>query len=543
MLAITIIIFVVLTSIIEKNNECKKWLKRVCLLSLVNVLLINININTTEMLVLGNSLYNSLLYIDSLSNYMMNLILLVGIIYMLLLSCNITTIKVLDHIIQVKESLGLLILFNILGLILLILVNDLMVLFIVIELQSYSLYLITSAYNTSSNSVKSGLYYFIVGSIGSFIILDGTVSIYEEIGLTNIELISLCINNINIYDILIILLGLFIKVGLAPFYSYSIVIYTLAPTIVTYYISLLPKLSILTLILSLVSIVNLVETESSSNIINIISFIILISMIIGSIGGVNVIRIKTLLAYSSLLNVSYMLLAIIASNGYSYIGYLFYILQYSITHINTFSIILLLPIYSHINILKVPAGTPCRAGESKGEVGKYDVMLSKYSPIEYISQFRVLLNKNSYLCIALCISFFSLIGIPPLSGFYGKLLVFISALGNGYIFLSILLVIASSISAYYYGSVIKELCFDILNNYNLYNYKDVSVYNESLLSKMENVYITLKDKVISKDGNNLLLMNNNISYQISLMTLVILLILFEYNNIIRGTFIVTLNMI
>lgn len=534
MLAVSILIFVILTSIIEKNNECKKWLKRVCLISLISVLLINLSINSTEILVLGHSLYNSLLYIDSLNNYMMVLILLVGIVYMLLLSCNITTIKVLDHIIQIKESLGLLILFNMLGLILLILVNDLMVLFIVIELQSYSLYLITSAYNSSSNSVKSGLYYFIVGSIGSFIILDGTVSIYEEIGLTNIELISLCLNYINIYDILIILFGLFIKVGLAPFYSYSIVIYTLAPTIVTYYISLLPKLSILTLILSLVSIINLVHTDSSSNIINIISFIILISMIIGSIGGVNVIRIKTLLAYSSLLNVSYMLLAIIASNGYSYIGYLFYILQYSITHINTFSIILLLPIYSHINLLK---------GSENGSVKKYDVMLSKYSPIEYISQFRVLLNKNSYLCMALCISFFSLIGIPPLSGFYGKLLVFISALGNGYIFLSILLVIASSISAYYYSSVIKELCFDILNNYNVYHYKNISVYKTSLLSKMENLYITLKDNVVSKDGNNILFMNNNISYQISLMTLIIILILFEYNNIIRGTFIVTLNMV
>lgn len=543
MLAVSILIFVILTSIIEKNNECKKWLKRVCLISLISVLLINLSINSTEILVLGHSLYNSLLYIDSLNNYMMVLILLVGIVYMLLLSCNITTIKVLDHIIQIKESLGLLILFNMLGLILLILVNDLMVLFIVIELQSYSLYLITSAYNSSSNSVKSGLYYFIVGSIGSFIILDGTVSIYEEIGLTNIELISLCLNYINIYDILIILFGLFIKVGLAPFYSYSIVIYTLAPTIVTYYISLLPKLSILTLILSLVSIINLVHTDSSSNIINIISFIILISMIIGSIGGVNVIRIKTLLAYSSLLNVSYMLLAIIASNGYSYIGYLFYILQYSITHINTFSIILLLPIYSHINLLK---------GSENGSVKKYDVMLSKYSPIEYISQFRVLLNKNSYLCMALCISFFSLIGIPPLSGFYGKLLVFISALGNGYIFLSILLVIASSISAYYYGSVIKELCFDILNNYNVYNYKNISIYKTTLLSspfsnekksKMESLYITLKDNVVSKDGNTILFMNNNISYQISLMTLIIILILFEYNNIIRGTFIVTLNMI
>lgn len=527
MLSISILIFVVLTSIIEKSNECKKWLKRVCLISLINVLLINLSINSTEILILGHSIYNSLLYIDSINNYMMELILLVGIIYMLLLSCNITTIKVLDHIIQVKESLGLLILFNMLGLVLLILVNDLMILFIVIELQSYSLYLITSSYNSSSNSVKSGLYYFIVGSIGSFIILDGTVSIYEEIGLTNIELISLCINNINIYDILIILFGLFIKVGLAPFYSYSIVIYTLAPTIVTYYISLLPKLSILTIILSLISIINLINTDSSSNIINIISFIILLSMIIGSIGGMNVIKIKTLLAYSSLLNVSYMLLAIISNNGYSYIGYLFYILQYSITHINTFSIILLLPIYSHINLLN----------------NNYDVMLSKYSPIEYISQFKVLLNKNSYLCIALCISFFSLIGIPPLSGFYGKLLILISALGNGYIFLSILLVISSSISAYYYGSVIKELCFDILNNYNVFNYKDISIYNKSLLSKMESMYITLKDNIISKNGNNILLMNNNISYQISLMTLIIILIIFEYDNIIRGTFIVTLNMI
>ena len=227
MLVLSIIMFVVLTSIIEKENENKKLVKRVCLISLISVLLINLSMNNVELLILGNSLYNSLLYIDSLNNYMILLILGVSIIYMLLLSCNISSIKVLDHIIQVKESLGLLILFNILGLILLILVNDLMILFVVIELQSYSLYLITSVYNESSNSIKSGLYYFIVGSIGSFIILDGTVSIYEEIGLTNIELISLCLNYINIYDILIILFGLFIKVGLAPFYSYSIVILSL----------------------------------------------------------------------------------------------------------------------------------------------------------------------------------------------------------------------------------------------------------------------------------------------------------------------------
>mgnify|MGYP003361730806 CR=1 FL=1 len=308
----------------------------------------------------------------------------------------------------------------------------------------------------------------------------------------------------------------------------------------------MPKLSILTLILSLVGIINLVHTDSSSNIINIISFIILISMIIGSIGGVNVIRIKTLLAYSSLLNVSYMLLAIIASNGYSSIAYLFYILQYSITHINTFSIILLLPIYSNINLL---SNNHSEKSELKNNNNnKYDVMLSKYSPIEYISQFRVLLNKNSFLCIAFCISLFSLMGIPPLSGFYGKLLVFISALSNGYMFLSLLLVVASSISAFYYGSVIKELCFDILNNYNVFKYKTIETANKNLFKNLapsaggaalEVFYNNLK----SNSGNNVLYMNNNISYQISLMTLVIILILFEYENVIRGTFIVTLNMI
>jgi hypothetical protein len=112
-----------------------------------------------------------------------------------------------------------------------------------------------------------------------------------------------------------------------------------------------------------------------------------------------------------------------------------------------------------------------------------------------------------------------------------------------YLYVLLNIVIASSISAYYYGSVIKELCFDILNNYNVFSYKDISSYKSSLLSKMETVYTTLKNNIVSKDGNNILLMNNNISYQISLMTLVIVLILFEYNNIIRGTFIVTLNMI
>lgn len=298
----------------------------------------------------------------------------------------------------------------------------------------------------------------------------------------------------------------------------------------------MPKLSILTLILNLVNIINLTHNSINSNIINIISIVIFLSMIVGAMGGMNVIKIKTLLAYSSLLNVSYMLLAIISNNNYSIVAYLFYILQYSITHMNIFSIILLLPLYSNLYLYNTSV--------SKGSQSNYDVMLSKYSPIEYISQFRVLLNKNTTLCICLCISFFSLIGVPPLSGFYGKLLVFMAAMDNGFIFLSLLLVLASSISAYYYGNVIRELCFDILNNYNSFKYNVLSYASIDKLSKLSSNLLTKYNIAyynnINNGENSIVSINNNISYLISVLTLIIILIVIEYDNIIGGTYLVIL---
>lgn len=476
MLFISTLSLVVLTSLINNNNESKKIINRLGLIILIYLLLINININKIDEIVIGYNIYNSLLLMTSLNNYMIDIILLIGILYMFLISFNVTIIKVLDKIIVMKKSLTLLILFNIMGLVLLILVNDLMLLFVVIELQSYSLYLITSLYNESKNSIKSGLYYFIVGSIGSFIILDGTVSIYEDIGLTNIQYILTYIDKINLYDMLIILLGLFIKIGLAPFYTYSITIYTLAPTIITNYISLMPKLSILTLILNIINIINITNNYTNYNINNILSLFILISMIVGSFGALNVIKFKSLLAYSSLLNVSYMLLAIISNNNYSIISFIFYILQYSLTHINIFSIILLLPLYCNINLLI--------NNNNNSNNNNYNVMISKYSPVEYINQLKNLYVKNIYLCMALSISIFSLIGIPPLSGFYGKLLVLTSSLNSGYIFLSILLIIVSSVSTVYYANIIKVLSFDALNNYNLFKF---NIFNYSINNIINNL--------------------------------------------------------
>lgn len=500
MLIISLLNLIVYGSLKKENKINTKLLNRIGLIILIISLIINIKINLLEEINIGKNLFNSILLINNFNNMLINIIYIIIILYILLISFKITNIEYIDNINYSKNGLIQIILFNMIGLLLLPLVNDIMILYILIELQSFSLYIITGIYNESYNSLKSGLFYFIIGSIASLMILDGTVSIYEELGLTNLNYIYMYINNINTYNILIIILGLLIKIGLAPLYNYLILIYTLSPTIITAYISLMPKLSILTLILILlnnISIINIYDINQ------VLILLIIISMIIGSIGGLKIIKIKTLLAYSSLLNVSYMLISIIGNNNESNISYIFYILQYSLTHINIFSIILLIAIYIPITTL-----------ESKSINIKEDnklVLISKYSPVEYISQLKNLFIKNAYLATALSICLFSLIGLPPLIGFYGKYWILISALNNGYIYISIILVFVSSISCYYYAKIIGIMYFDSIKN----NLKELN-----------------NDKTFIN--------NNIISYLISILTLIILLIIIQYKNIIKGTYLVIL---
>ena len=137
------------------------------------------------------------------------------------------------------------------------------IIFIAIELQSYALYLITSTYYKNEKSVniyssKNGLIYFLLGSLASILILFGFTIIYSETGLINlIDLtyyLTININNLSyniIFGFIFVFIGLFFKIGLAPLHNWLINIYTNSPTIVTIWISILPKISILTFILTL----------------------------------------------------------------------------------------------------------------------------------------------------------------------------------------------------------------------------------------------------------------------------------------------------
>lgn len=469
-----------------------KNINRVGLLSILYILYISIDIFNLENINTGISVYNNLFKVTTLSSIIGILIILIVGLLFLVNSINVTGLRFIDSLHYEYKEYILLILFNLLGLVLFPTVNNIIMLFVIIELQSYSLYLITSIYRGSNNATKAGLMYFLLGGLASIFILFGSAILYYGTGMTSFEQIFTSydyINTINLvnFGFLFIIIGLIWKMGLAPFHNWSITVYSNTPTVVTAYISLMAKLSILPLFYN---IINNISYEGNY-LIYIIAITVFLSMLIGSVGGLSQIKIKVLLAYSGVINAGYLLLSLLVNTQEGLVGFIVYIYQYSLTHVNIFFVIFLASYYVALN------------NNLDKKEGNNSILLSHFSPLEYINQFNSLLSKNSYLAMALIISLFSLIGIPPLVGFYGKFYILISSLNKGYIFLSLSLIIFSVITTVYYAYIIKTLSF-----------KEISFKTE---------------------GNTL---SNSICYIVSTITLIILLNICQIDVILQESYII-----
>jgi len=167
---------------------------------------------------------------------------------------------------------------------------------------------------------------------------------------------------------------------------------------------------------------------------NLLMISALLSLLLGSITGLAQYKIKRLLAYSTISHVGLILLALGNESINGLESTIFYIVQYSITSLNIFLIIILLGYTLSVN-----------------------KTISVYSPIQFISQLRGQFFNNPTLSIALALSLFSMSGIPPLIGFFGKYFVINSALMNGNYFLSLVVIITSVISTVYYLQIVKTL--------------------------------------------------------------------------------------
>lgn len=315
-----------------------------------------------------------------------------------------------------------------------------------------------------------------VGLSSAFILL-GTAIIYSYTGLTQFEsiysLIEVNINNAIIWGIFFIAIGFLFKIAASPLHNWAPDVYDGVPTIITIWLSTIPKIALL---------IFLVEIQSGINFdINIWKNLLLISsilsLIIGSIVGLSQYRIKRLLAYSTISHIGFILLSLSINTEQSIESFIFYIIQYSLTNITIFIVLLAFG---------------------------YTI---KLKDIEFIDELKGQFKNNPLLSFSISICLFSIAGIPPMIGFFAKQMVLYSSIINDYYFISLIAIIVSVISASYYLKIIRIIYFDNLNI--------TTIYNESI--------------------------SNIHSYIISIFTFIITLFVIQPNIILNSTKLIALS--
>jgi NADH-ubiquinone oxidoreductase chain 2 len=415
----------------------------------------------------------------------------------------------------------LIILFIIMGSVLLISSSDLVSIFLSIELQSYGLYLLCAMYRNSESSTSASLTYFLLGGLASCFILLGIGLIYANLGITYLDSFYIINNLFNIineqniqnnlyytpYCLIIMAVGLLFKISAAPFHFWSPDVYDGIPTLVTSFVAIIAKISILILILQLVYYTNNIYIYNGFSWTLGLLLSSLLSLIIGTILGLTQFRIKRLYAYSTISHLGFMLLALSVNSIESIESFIFYIIQYSISNLNAFIILIAIgySLYYY----------------SDKNINHNNLIDKNNSPIQYISQLKGYFHINSLLALSLAITLFSFAGIPPLMGFFAKQMVFSAALQEGFVFITLIGVLTSVISAVYYLFIIKTMFFDN-HSYIYYN-------------KLQNIkipaYVLKKEKIVKKIYfDSEFALSSSFSIIISILTLIILLFMFMPNE-------------
>lgn len=447
-----------------KNNIINTYFIRVSAIVFIYAGVLSLNTLNIQSIGSGIGIYSGLFHITNISVFIEFFLLIIASVILIAwpiysttpsLNSNLTTLSTSST--KITTSLGegtdysLIVIFSTLGSCLLISSSDLISMYLSIELQSFGLYVLATLYRDSESSTKAGLKYFLLGGLSSCLILLGSGLIYAYTGLTNFDSIYSLVsasdyNNIvqGVYlGLIIIIIGFLFKISAAPLHNWSPDVYDETPTIVTIWLTIMPKIAILVLLLEiithtdpsyLISLISSVEENSTlglGTIKNLLLVSSLLSLIIGTVVGLAQTRIKRLLAYSTISHIGFILLALLINTEQSIDSLLFYIIQYSITNLNIFLILIGL---------------------------SYLITKNNYiKDIKYISDLKGQFFLNPLLSLSLSICLFSMAGIPPLIGFFSKQFVLYSALQSGYYFISIVCIIVSVISASYYLKVIKVL--------------------------------------------------------------------------------------
>ena len=329
----------------------------------------------------------------------------------------------------------ILILFSSLGMSFMISANDLITLYLAIELQSLPLYVLASFKRDSVNSGEAGIKYFVLGALSSSLFLFGSSLVYGFTGSVEFFDISKSIgaSEVNtgiVIGIVFILSGLIFKISAVPFHMWTPDVYEGSATPVTAFFSTAPKMAAMCMLVNILYGPFSGAFESWQQI---IIFVSIASMALGSFVAIKQTNIRRLLAYSSIAHMGFALIALTSPLSSSAVqSLLIYMLIYVVTNLGVFACIISLE-------------------TSEGET------ISKIDDLSGLSR------RYPFIAFSMTMLMFSFAGIPPLAGFFGKYLIFRTAIENGLISLALFGLIISVVAAYYYIRIIKIMYFDELD--------------------------------------------------------------------------------
>jgi len=318
---------------------------------------------------------------------------------------------------------------------------DFISMYLTIEMQSLCFYVLACSKRNSEFSTEAGLKYFILGAFSSGILLFGASLIYGFSGITNFEELTKLSYSEHmgtgvLIGMLFIAVGFLFKLTAAPFHMWAPDVYEGAPTAVTAFFAVAPKIALFALFSRLFLYTG--PFGSLGTIFfaweKILVFCCIASMLVGAFSALSQQKIKRLLAYSSIGHVGYMIIGLICASREGIESMLVYLIIYIIMTLNVFAIVLSLRSRA--------------SGES--------------SQVRYISDLSMLSRTHPVLAITLTLTLFSMAGVPPLAGFCGKFYVFFSALSSSMYLLAFVGIFTSVISCFYYIRLIKIMYFEKL---------------------------------------------------------------------------------
>lgn len=324
-------------------------------------------------------------------------------------------------------------LFAVLGMQIMVSAYSLLTVYLGLELLSLSMYAMVAMHRDSRTASEAAIKYFVLGALASGMLLYGISLLYGVSGTLELPTLAQYIavqtqsetNLLLVFGLVFVVVGIAFKLGAVPFHMWVPDVYEGAPTPVTLFIASAPKIAAFAMAIRLL-------VDGMQPLMfdwqGMLIILAVLSMATGNIIAISQTNIKRMLAYSTIAHIGFLLLGIISGTVSGYAGSMFYVIVYALMSMGAFGMIILL-----------------------GRKG-YDA--------DMIDDFKGLAERSPWFAFIMLILMFSMAGVPPFVGFWGKWFVIKEVIAAGYIWVAGLAVIFSVIGAYYYLRIVKLMYFD-----------------------------------------------------------------------------------